>query len=134
MTEYLKRGQRFGSVTCIPLVCHLSGTPSTQDLDSKVKKNKLKLEIELAPYWRRNNTCRYIIKKRQTEDEKEVNKDSHRIIKEYDNNKDNIFIHTAEKCAFYKSLEQKQKPKKATFWKYRIQRYRNMHNSKVFCI
>lgn len=23
-----------------------------------------------------------------------------------------IFIHTAEKCAFYKSLEQKQKPQK----------------------
>ena len=70
------------------------------------------------------------------EDEKEVNKDSNRIIKDYDhnNNKDNIFIHTAEKCAFYKSLEQKQKPKKATSWKYRIQRYRNMHNSKVFCI
>lgn len=37
----------------------------------------------------------------------------------------------AEKCAFYKSLEQKQKPKnkkKATFWKYRIQWNRNMHN------
>lgn len=45
---------------------------------------------------------------------KEVNKDSNRIIKDYDNNnnKDNIFIHMAEKCAFYKSLEQKQKPKK----------------------
>lgn len=39
-----------------------------------------------------------------------------------------------KKCAFYKSLEQKQKPKKATVWKYRIQRYRNMHNNKVFCI
>ena len=75
-------------------------------------------------------------RERQMEDEKEVNKDSNRIIKDYDhnNNKDNIFIHTAEKCAFYKSLEQKQKPKKATSWKYRIQRYRNMHNSKVFCI
>lgn len=60
---------------------------------------------------------------KKDEDEKELNKDSNRIIKDYDhnNNKDNIFIHTAEKCAFYKSLEQKQKPNKATFLKYRIQ-------------
>lgn len=45
-----------------------------------------------------------------------VNKDSNRFIKNSDdNNKDYIFIHTAEKCAFYKSLEQKQKPKKPHF-------------------
>lgn len=45
------------------------------------KKKKIKLEIELAPYWRRNNIYGYKKrKKRQTEYEKEVNKDSHRIM------------------------------------------------------
>lgn len=54
----------------------------------------------------------YLKKKKK---KRKQNKNSNRTIKDYDNNKDNIFIHTAEKCAFYKSLEQKQKPKKATF-------------------
>lgn len=63
----------------------------------------------------------------------QVNKDSNRIINDNDNNKDYIFIHTAEKkCVFYKSLEQKQKAKKSHILE--IQQYRNMHNSKVFCI
>lgn len=87
----------------------------TSKQKNKKTKQKTKLEIQLAPYWRRNNTYRYILKKKEKKKKRKQNKNSNRTIKDYDNNKDNIFIHTAEKCAFYKSLEQKQKPKKATF-------------------
>lgn len=61
-----------------------------------------------------------LLEKEQHSYEKKVNKNSQRIMR-ITNNKDNIFIHTAERCAFYKSLEQKPKAKKATFWKYRVQ-------------
>lgn len=39
----------------------------TSKQKNKKTKQKTKLEIQLAPYWRRNNTYRYILKKKEKE-------------------------------------------------------------------